>query len=112
MEIRPPCANREEIQMITRVLVVENNEDLTESLARHLRSCRFQVLAAQTGTEAVGLAISEHPDVILVKRGRANRADSHALAQIRANVATRGIPILTLASEYLQPWRTPRLNSE
>ena len=95
--------------MTTRVLIVEENKDLIESLSRHLQSCGFQVAAAQNGTEAMALALSEHPDVILV--GLAEGADANALAQMRAHAQTRGIPILALAAEYFRASGRPSLQS-
>jgi CheY-like chemotaxis protein len=94
----------EELHMTT-VLIVEENKELLESLSQHLQSCRFQILAAQNGADAVAHARSDHPDVILM--GRKDGADLNALAQIRANAATRGIPVLTLAAECLQFLRRP-----
>lgn len=91
--------------MPTRVLVVEENKDLLEFLSQYLQSCRFQVVTAQNGTEAVALALSEHPDVILI--GLNGGANVSAPAQFRANAETRGIPILTLASENFRFFQRP-----
>lgn len=86
-----------------RVLVVEDNEDLVQLITRQLRLFSFQVSVARHSADAVAMALSHHPDVILLDVVIPNKMDGlEALSQIRANPKTRGIPIVALNPEYLQ----------
>jgi len=86
-----------------RVLVVEDNEDLVQLITRQLRLFSFQVSVARHSADAVAMALSHHPDVILMDVVIPNKMDGlEALSQIRANPKTRGIPIVALNPEYLQ----------
>jgi two-component system cell cycle response regulator DivK len=82
--------------------VVEDNEDLLELIARQLRFLGFKVTAAKNGKEAVAMALSEHPDAILMDIVMPKMDGLEAISQIRANPKTRKIPVLAVTA-----WVTP-----
>lgn len=49
-----------------KILVVDDEQDIRELLEATLRRGRYEVLAAENGEQAIQLARSEKPDVILM----------------------------------------------
>lgn len=52
--------------MSKRILIVEDKEDLREMLRDYLTASGYEVIEAVDGVEAVALARSERPDLILM----------------------------------------------
>ncbi len=84
--------------MKTQLLVVEDNEDLLELMTRQLQFLGYQVTAAKNGMEAVVMALSEQPDVILMDIVMPKMDGFEAVSQIRANPKTREIPVLAVTA--------------
>jgi CheY-like chemotaxis protein len=88
--------------MNLRVLVAEDHPDLLDLLSRQLWFCGYQVATAKNGAEAVAMAVSEHPDVILMDIVMPKMDGLEAVSQIRANPKTEDIPVLALTA-WLSP---------
>jgi len=80
--------------MKKRVLVAEDNKDMLELLCRQLDFLSYDVMAARNGLEAVALALSQHPDVIVMDILMPEMDGLEAFSLIRDNPKTREIPIL------------------
>src|SRR2546421_7473443 len=52
--------------VMAQILVVEDDQDTAESLARFLRRQKHQVMCAGDGHEALGLLMQSMPDVVLL----------------------------------------------
>ena len=52
--------------MEKKVLVVEDEQDIREAVAEALTDAGFQVLTAPDGVSGLALALSDHPDIILL----------------------------------------------
>jgi two-component system cell cycle response regulator DivK len=89
--------------MKTRVLVAEDNKDMLELLSRQLDFLGYNVMAARNGLEAVALALSQHPDVIVMDLLMPKMDGLEAVSLIRDNPKTRGIPILA-ATAWVAPF--------
>jgi DNA-binding response OmpR family regulator len=48
------------------ILIVEDDESMVEALAEKFNSSGFQVITAKNGEEGLALALSKHPDIILL----------------------------------------------
>ena len=48
------------------VLIVEDEQDLREAMADYLRDNSYRVLEAEDGQQGLQMALSEHPDIILL----------------------------------------------
>jgi CheY-like chemotaxis protein len=81
-----------------KVLVVEDNADnlrlITYALERH----GYEVIAAETGVRGVELAISEHPQFIIMDIELPDIDGVEATRRIRASVADGKIPIIAITS--------------
>jgi CheY-like chemotaxis protein len=82
----------------TRILVAEDNKELLDLLCLQLQFLGFQVSAAKNGREAVAMALTEHPDVILMDVVMPTMGGLEAVSRIRANPQTRDIPVLAVTA--------------
>jgi CheY-like chemotaxis protein len=80
----------------TRVLVAEDHGDILEVLSRQLQFLGYEVTGARNGIEAVAMALSQHPDVILMDVLMPKMDGLEAVSRIRENPATREIPVLAV----------------
>jgi CheY-like chemotaxis protein len=80
-----------------RVLLAEDRRDIREVLCRQLRLLGYDVVAvARNGMEAIALALSEHPDIILMDVLMPEMDGLEAVSQIRENPKLRQMPVLAV----------------
>lgn len=78
-----------------RVLVVDDDPSILYFVKRVLGN-RYSVIEASDGSEAVKLAQSHEPDIILMDMTMPKKDGLTACAEIKANKATATIPIVML----------------
>jgi two-component system, cell cycle response regulator DivK len=83
------------------ILVVEDNEASRDALARRLQRRGFQVVLAVDGQQAVSMAQSAMPDLILMDLGLPIIDGWEATRQLKASVTTRHIPIIVLSAHAM-----------
>ncbi len=76
------------------ILIVENAGDWRELLTQVIDRSGYQVIEADSGTEAVRQAVAVHPDLILLDFGLSGTNAGDVMAELRANLATRDIPVV------------------
>jgi CheY-like chemotaxis protein len=81
-----------------RVLVAEDDRLLRTAAVSTLRRAGFDVLAAEDGEQACSLAAAERPDLILLDLVMPRVDGFEALARLKADPATRGIPVIVLSN--------------
>jgi len=84
-----------------KLLVVEDNEESREGLSRHLRRRGYEVLTAADGQQAVGTAWAEAPDLILMDMSLPVLDGWEATRRLKADPATRGIPVIALTAHAM-----------
>ncbi len=87
--------------MKTRILLVEDNAATVEVVQQELEFLGYDVLVAKHGVEAVALAESELPDLIIIDIVLPKMDGLEATSQIRSNPKTKGIPILAATAKAL-----------
>lgn len=85
-----------------KILTVEDDLFLKELLAGKLADDEFDVAYASNGEEALALAASENPDIILLDILLPGMSGYEVLEQLKANENTASIPVLIL-SNFGQP---------
>jgi two-component system, cell cycle response regulator DivK len=80
--------------MAKKILVVEDNDDCRYLLTRFLKSVGYEVVEAATGLQGVHLACRVRPDLILMDLSLPTLSGDEATARIKANQATRDIPVV------------------
>ena len=88
------------------LLVVEDNEPSREALSRRLARRGYGVVAAEDGLAAVEMAHSAMPDLILMDLGLPGIDGWEATARLKADLATREIPIIVLSAHAMTSDRT------
>jgi two-component system cell cycle response regulator DivK len=86
---------------MTTILVVEDNEYSRDALARRLERRGYRIVLAADGLEAVSVARSAGPDLILMDLGLPMIDGWEATRQLKADAATRHIPIIVLSAHAM-----------
>jgi len=88
-------------QTSQKILIVEDNEDLTRILEMHLKHLGYDTLPAKNGKQALDLAASEQPDLITLDITLPDMDGLEVARSIRQNSKTQGIPILAVTARFL-----------
>ena len=86
---------------MTKILLVEDNEMNRDMLSRRLLRRGFEVVMAIDGGSAVTMAESEKPALILMDMSLPVLDGWEATRQIKANPATKSIPIIALTAHAM-----------
>jgi two-component system cell cycle response regulator DivK len=84
-----------------KILLVEDNEMNRDMLSRRLARQGYEVVVAVDGGQAVRMATSEKPDVILMDMSLPVMDGWEATRQVKAAAATRAIPVIALTANAL-----------
>jgi two-component system cell cycle response regulator DivK len=84
-----------------RILYVEDNDDNLYMLKNRLTRAGFTVIIATDGAQGVAMAASEQPDLILMDLTLPNIDGEEATRQIKADPATRSIPVIALTANAM-----------
>jgi two-component system cell cycle response regulator DivK len=83
-----------------KVLIVEDHPDMRELLSWQIELMGFLPIAAKHGKEGVEKAITEQPNLILMDIMMPGMDGWEAARALRANPATRDIPILAATALF------------
>jgi CheY-like chemotaxis protein len=97
--------------MMTKILLVEDNEMNRDMLSRRLIRNGFEVVMAIDGEQAVALALSELPDLILMDMSLPVIDGWEATRRVKAAEATSSIPIIALTAHAMSGDREKTLNA-
>jgi two-component system, cell cycle response regulator DivK len=81
-----------------KILIVEDNEQNRDSLARRLKRRGFETVIAKDGNEGVALAQLEKPDLVLMDINMPELDGWEATAQLKAADETRNLPVIALTA--------------
>jgi two-component system cell cycle response regulator DivK len=96
-----PLADDLEKNSMTKILVVEDNEMNLDMLSRRLSRQGYEVVAAQDGAAGVDRAASERPHIILMDMSLPVLDGWEATRRLKADPATREIPIIALTAHAM-----------
>lgn len=85
---------------MVKLLLVEDNEINLDMITRRLKK-RFDIVIARSGAEAVSMAKTESPQIILMDIGLPDFDGLEATRRIRAEPATAGIPVIALTAQAM-----------
>jgi CheY-like chemotaxis protein len=83
------------------IMVVEDNELSRDALARRLERRGYRIVLAMDGEQAIALARSERPDVILMDLGLPRVDGWEATRRLKADPETTRIPIIVLSAHAM-----------
>src|ERR1700738_3771646 len=88
-------------ELMVKILLVEDNEMNRDMLSRRLLRKGFEVVMAVEGGQAVSMAESEKPDLILMDMSLPVIDGWEATRRIKTNNATRGVPVIALTAHAM-----------
>jgi CheY-like chemotaxis protein len=83
------------------IMVAEDNELSRDALSRRLARRGYRIVLAVDGAQAIALAREEGPDLILMDLGLPGIDGWEATRQLKADPATRRIPIIVLSAHAM-----------
>jgi two-component system, cell cycle response regulator DivK len=83
---------------MSKILVVEDDSANRDMIVRYLTLLGYQIVVARDGRQAVTLAQTERPDLILMDMQLPVMDGWEATRQIKAAPATRSIPVVALTA--------------
>jgi len=84
-----------------KILLVEDNEMNRDMLSRRLLKAGFEMVTAVDGEQAIDLASSEAPDLILMDISLPGLDGWEATRRLKAMPETRSIPIIALTAHAM-----------
>jgi two-component system cell cycle response regulator DivK len=96
---------------MAKILLVEDNEMNRDMLSRRLIRKGFDVVMAVDGEQAVALAQSELPDLILMDMSLPVVDGWEATRRVKATAVTSNIPIIALTAHAMSGDREKTLNA-
>ena len=84
-----------------KILLVEDNEMNRDMLSRRLLKAGFEMVMAVDGEQAIDLARSEAPDLILMDISLPGLDGWEATRRLKARPETRSIPIIALTAHAM-----------
>jgi PAS domain S-box-containing protein len=86
---------------MSKVLLVEDNENNRDMLSRRLQRRGYQVIFAVNGAEGVSKTLSEKPDLVLMDMNLPVLDGWEATRQLKANPQTQDIPVIALTADAM-----------
>ncbi|HJS31296.1 MAG TPA: response regulator [Alphaproteobacteria bacterium] len=86
---------------MAKILLVEDNEMNRDMLSRRLTRSGYEVVIATDGKQGAEMAASELPDLVLMDMSLPVIDGWEATRRIKANDATRGIPVIALTAHAM-----------
>jgi CheY-like chemotaxis protein len=87
--------------MMTRILLVEDNEANADVLSRLLSRRGFSVVVAVDGLQAIDAARREQPDLILMDMSLPEIDGWEATRRLKADPRTTAIPVIALTAHAM-----------
>ncbi len=85
--------------MAEKILIVDDDLETLRLIGMMLQKQGYQVVSAKDGTEAIALAFSEHPDMIVLDIMMPDPDGYQVAKHLRADSQTSGIPILMFTAK-------------
>ena len=92
-----------------KILVVDDELDVVELIARTLRDDGFEVICAHDGISALDLVSLEKPDLAIVDIMMPMMSGHEVCEQIKANPQTNHIPVICVSSAHTPDARAQSL---
>jgi len=81
-----------------KVLIVDDEKDTLLMLGKRLTAGGYSVITATNGTDAIALAKSQHPDIIILDILMPEMSGGEVAAELREHPLTRSIPVILLTA--------------
>ena len=86
---------------LNRVLIVDDDHDIVESIRIRLHSAGYETLVAYDGQEGFESAVRDNPDAILLDVRMPKMDGMTVLAKLKQDRETRDIPVVMLSASLI-----------
>ena len=90
-------------QTHSKILIVDDDTDLTRALARRLTKSGADTLTASNGVDAYHIALREKPDAIIADYVMPEGGGHYLLWRLKSTEATKHIPVIMMTGQHLEP---------
>jgi two-component system chemotaxis response regulator CheY len=97
--------------MVAKILIVEDNARLAETLAVCLNQAGYETSRAGTSAKGISKALTERPDLILTDLNLPDMNAVNAITILKNNSVTSGIPIVVLTAQNGGQWKGKALKA-
>jgi two-component system, cell cycle response regulator DivK len=95
--------------MITKILFVDDNPDCRQIFRLYLGNMGYELIEAKTGHEAVELAKTARPDLMILDLGLPDMSGFQVLALLKQDSTTDAIPVVIQTAWAMDNIRTRAL---
>ena len=88
--------------MPKRILVIEDNNDIRESVSRVLGAIGYTVIMARDGLEGLQIAQTEHPDLVLTDLMLPRLSGYEICSMLKHDARYRQIPVLIWSATKME----------
>src|SRR5262249_62003973 len=92
--------------MTQKILVVEDNSDLSQLLALYLGNAGYEISQAKNLKQGISKALAERPNLIITDLYLPDMTAVEATVVLKQDPATSGIPIIVLTAVTVGEWQT------
>ena len=79
-----------------KLLIVDDEEDVLSMLKTRLTAGGYSVITARQGLDAIALAKSDHPDLIILDIVMPGMEGPEVVAKLKEDLKTKDIPVIFL----------------
>src|SRR4030095_12079471 len=97
--------------MAQKILIVEDDSDLSEVLAFYLSDAGYETSRAGSLALGISKALAERPNLIIIDLYLPDMNVVDATLILKQDLATYGIPIVVLTSMIVGDWKTKALQA-
>jgi DNA-binding response OmpR family regulator len=97
--------------MAQKILMVEDNSDLSEDLAFYLSDAGYETSRAGSLALGISKALAERPNLIIIDLYLPDMNVVDATLILKQDLATSSIPIVVLTSMTVGDWKTKALKA-
>jgi DNA-binding response OmpR family regulator len=97
--------------MAQKILIVEDNTDLSQLLAFYLSDAGYEISRAANSAQGISKALAERPDLIITDLHLPDMNAVDATVILKQDPATSGIPIIVLTAMTVGEWKTKALKA-
>ena len=97
--------------MAQKILIVEDNSDLSQLLAFYLNDAGYEISRAGNSAQGISKALAERPDLIITDLYLPDMNAVEATVILKQDPATSGIPIVVLTAMTVGEWKTKALKA-
>jgi CheY-like chemotaxis protein len=97
--------------MAGTILIIEDDLDVADILARLLNNAGYDTSRAETSMQGISKALAERPDLILTDLHLPDMVAVEAIVALKRDANTSDIPVIVLTAEQGKEWKHKALQA-